>query len=107
MEQTTEKSAFARTAPIVGIACALIALVADLAYLHVETRRQAQVICEQAEQIDALCEWAENVCAQAAEDGKQADGFGRRIMKKFRAVGKKTVDAFHRIDDKMNPQAEK
>ena len=108
MEQTSGKSAFFRVAAIAGIACALIALVADLAYLHVETRRQARVICDQAEQIGALCEWAENACAQAAEEGKKPTvGLGRRIVEKFRAVGRKTVDAFHKVDDRMNPQAGK
>ena len=107
MEQTAGKSAFARIALIAGIACALIALVADLAYLHVEAHRQAQAICDQAEQMDALCEWVESACAQTAEEGKKTDGLGRRIVEKIRAVGRKTVDAFHKVDDKMNPQSGK
>ena len=115
-EQTSVKSIFVRVMTIAGGACVLLALAADLAYLHAETRRQAQVIgdqaqviSDQAEQIDALCEWVESACAQAeAEEAeKPTEGFGRRIVEKFRAVGRKTVDAFHNVDDKMNPQAGK
>lgn len=99
----------AKAMPIACIVCACVALVADNVYLHVETRRQDRILQAQAEQIDGLCEWVEHASVQGKwNDGKNSvRDWGRRVAEKIRAAGRKTVSAFHKADDKLNPQVDK
>ena len=103
------KTNLAKAIPTACVICAFAALLADNVYLHVETRRQERVLQAQAEQISGLCEWVEHASVQGKwNDGKNSvRDWGRRVAEKIRAAGRKTVSAFHKADDKLNPQVDK